>query len=122
MLKDKRNKLEATGRKCTFVGYCENSKAYRIYILGQRKVEISRDVTFDEDTTLGKARDLPPPPPPKEDDWDILDGPSMLESDIDDDPREPMDPLHPPLSDPPTRKRPLWLHDTLQNAERNVPI
>jgi len=32
--KDKRNKLEATGRKCTFVGYCENSKAYRIYILG----------------------------------------------------------------------------------------
>jgi len=47
--KDKRNKLEATGRKGMFVGYCENSKAFRIYIPGQRKVEISRDVTFDED-------------------------------------------------------------------------
>lgn len=31
VLKDKRNKLEATGRNCMFVGYCENSIAFRIY-------------------------------------------------------------------------------------------
>lgn len=68
--KDKRNKLEATSRKGTLVGYCENSKAYRIYILGQRKVEIIRDITIDEDVALGKARDLPPPPPPKEENDD----------------------------------------------------
>lgn len=94
---DKRNKLEAKIRKFTFVGYCENYKAYRIYIPGQRKVEISRDVTFDEDESLEKAGDLPPPPPPKEenDDWDILDGPSMPESDMVVDPMEPMD-----MSDP----------------------
>ena len=67
MPKDKRNKLEATGRKGTFVGYCENSKAY---IPGQGKVEISRDVTFDEDATLGKARDLPSPPLPKKENDD----------------------------------------------------
>lgn len=46
----------------------------------------------------------------------------MLEYNIFDDPMEPMDPLDPPPSDPPNRKRPLWLHDTLQNAKRNVPI
>ena len=53
---------------------------------------------------------------------DILDGPSLPESNIDDDPTEPMDPLDPPPTDPPTRKRPLWLCDTLLNVERNVPI
>ena len=71
--KDKRNKLEATRRKGTFVGYWENSKAFIIYIPGERKVEITRDVPFDEVVSLGKARDLSPPPPPekKNDDMDI---------------------------------------------------
>lgn len=105
--KDKRNKLEATGRKGTF----------RIYISGQRKVEVSRDVTFDEDAALRKARDLPPPLPAKDksDDMDIPEGPSLPESekDIVDDPMEPMDPLDPPLGDPPTRKIPLWIKGTL---------
>ena len=104
------------------MGYCENSKAYRIYIPGQRKVKISRDVRFDEDATIGKVRDLPLPPPPKGDDWDILDSPFVLESDIDDDPMEPMDPLDPPPSDPPTRKRLLWLRDTLHDAKKHVPV
>lgn len=53
-----------------FVGYCENSKAYRIYIPGQKKVEIGRDVTFGEDVALRKARVLLPPPPPKEENDD----------------------------------------------------
>lgn len=114
--KDKGKKLEVIGRKGAFVGYCENSKAFTIYILGQSKVEISRYVTFDEDIALGKARDLPPPPASeKNDDMDILDGPFVLESETDivDDPMEPMNPLDPTQSYPPTRKRPLWLHDTL---------
>jgi transposase InsO family protein len=42
--KEKRSKLEPSGRKDTFVGYNESSKAYRIYIPGQRQIEISRDV------------------------------------------------------------------------------
>ena len=51
---------------------------------------------------------------------DILDGPYVPESerDIVDDPMEPMDSLDPPPCDPPTRKRELWLHDTLQDDER----
>jgi len=37
-----RKKLDATGKKCTFFCYCENTKAYRIYIPSQRKVEINK--------------------------------------------------------------------------------
>lgn len=115
MPKDKRNKLEAIGRKGMFVVYCENYKAYRIYIPSHRKVEISRDVTFDEDATLGKEKYLCPPPPPKaeNDDWDIMDGLSIPEYDMVDDPIEPMDPLDPPPSAPPSTKIPLWLRDNL---------
>jgi len=47
--KEKRNKFEATRRKGMFLGYCENSKSFRIYIPNQRKVEISRHVTYDEE-------------------------------------------------------------------------
>ena len=42
-----------------FVGYNETSKAYRVYVLGQREVEICLDVTYDEDTSLKKVVDLP---------------------------------------------------------------
>jgi hypothetical protein len=38
------------------VGYCEVSKAFRIYIPGHCHIEINRDVTFDEDATLNKSR------------------------------------------------------------------
>lgn len=40
--------------------------------------------------------------------------------DIIDDLMEPTDPLDPPPSDPPSRKRPLWLKDTLQYVEKHV--
>ena len=36
VLKEKRNKLDASGKKGMFVGYSESSKAYRIYVPGQR--------------------------------------------------------------------------------------
>jgi hypothetical protein len=44
--------LDPLGKKGIFVGYCEVSKAFRIYILGYHHIDISRDVTFDEDATL----------------------------------------------------------------------
>jgi hypothetical protein len=46
--KDKRNKLEPSGKKGIFMEYSESSKAYRIYILKQHKIEVSKDVTFNE--------------------------------------------------------------------------
>jgi hypothetical protein len=54
--KEKRNKLDPLGKKGIFVGYCEVSKAFRIYIPSQHHIEISRDVTFDEDEALKKSK------------------------------------------------------------------
>ena len=41
------------------MGYSESSKAYRIYFPGFKNIDISRDVTFDEDTTYNKSRKKP---------------------------------------------------------------
>ena len=55
MPKEKRTKLEPSGKKGTFVGYSESSKAYRIYIPGSRQIEVSRDVTFEEEMVVRKG-------------------------------------------------------------------
>jgi hypothetical protein len=54
--KEKRTKLNPSGKKDTFVGYNESSKAYRIYIPGQRQIEVSRDVTFEEEVAFKRSR------------------------------------------------------------------
>jgi hypothetical protein len=54
--KEKRNKPEPSEKKEIFVGYCEVSKAFIIYIPGYRHIEINRDTTFDEEATLKKSR------------------------------------------------------------------
>jgi hypothetical protein len=56
ILKEKRNKLDPSGKKGIFVGYCEVSKAFRVYIPGHHHIEINRDVTFDEDAAFKKSR------------------------------------------------------------------
>eukprot|EP00253_Pinus_taeda_P030674 PITA_30674 len=66
--KEKRSKLDASGKKGTFVGYNETSKAYGIYVAGQREMELGHDVTFDEDAALRKVRDLPIPRKDEEED------------------------------------------------------
>ena len=59
ILKEKRTKLDPSGKKGIFVGYAESSKAYRIYFPGYKKIEINKDVTFDEDTAYNKSRKRP---------------------------------------------------------------
>jgi hypothetical protein len=54
--KEKRTKLDPSRKKGIFVGYCEVSKAFIIYIPGYHHIEISRDVTFDDDATFKKSR------------------------------------------------------------------
>jgi hypothetical protein len=54
--KKKRNKLDPSRKKGIFMGYCEVSKAFMIYIPGHHHIEISRDVTFDEYAVLKKSR------------------------------------------------------------------
>ena len=57
--KEKRTKLDPSGKKGIFVGYSDSSKAYRIYFPGYKKIDISRDVTFDEDIAYNKSRKRP---------------------------------------------------------------
>ena len=57
--KEKRTKLDPSERKGIFIGYDDTSKAYRIYFPGFKKIDISRGVTFDEDSTYSRSRKLP---------------------------------------------------------------
>ena len=48
--KEQRTMLDPSRKKGVFVGYSEILKDYRIYFLEFKKIDISRDVTFDEDS------------------------------------------------------------------------
>ena len=41
------------------MGYSKSSKDYRIHFPGYKKIDISRDVAFNEDTTYNKSRKRP---------------------------------------------------------------
>jgi transposase InsO family protein len=56
--KEKRTKMAPSSKKGFFVGYSENSKAYKIYVPGQRQIEVSRDVTFHEEAAFKKSIEL----------------------------------------------------------------
>ena len=56
--KEKRSKLDSSGKQRIFVGFSEQSKAYRIYIIGFHQINISRDVTIDEYTTFTKSKNI----------------------------------------------------------------
>ena len=116
---DRVNDSTRDSKKGIFVSYSENSKAYRIYVPSQRDVEVSCDVTFDEDIALVKARDLLIP---RKDDNDVVE---KQDEPPTDEPMPnvegPMDHIDPPPGDPSTsRKRPLWLKDTREDVERHI--
>ena len=45
---EKRIKLDERAELGIFIGYCSVVKAYRVYNLKTKKIQISRDVRFDE--------------------------------------------------------------------------
>ena len=67
--------MDPSGRKGVFVGYSESAKAYRIYIPGQRKIELSRDVTF-EDIAYRRSRHLESDSDEQEAPQEVLASPS----------------------------------------------
>jgi hypothetical protein len=54
--KEKRSKLDPSGKKGIFVGYSETLNSYRVYIPSHQQIEISKDVTFDEDEDFNRSR------------------------------------------------------------------
>ncbi|KAL0741957.1 hypothetical protein Bca4012_083470 [Brassica carinata] len=45
---EKRRKWDEKSKKAIFVGYSSQTKGYRVYMLERKKIEISRDVIFEE--------------------------------------------------------------------------
>ena len=74
--------------------YSESSKAYRIYFLGFKKIDISRDVTFDEDSAYNKSRKRPAEEPVETEVPTIHDT-TMNEAILEED-REIEEPVDPP--------------------------
>jgi hypothetical protein len=59
-----RRKLDQKSIKCTFVGYCDTTKAYRLWDATSRRIKISHDLLFNEtiqsthpDLTISPERD-----------------------------------------------------------------
>ena len=117
--KEKRSKMEPSGRKGIFVGYTESSKAYRVYIPSFRKIETSRDVTFDEDITFSRLR------PNHEE--EVLDedpeAPRATVKDAEEDDPKDHDMTEPQRSEYPPKevshkRRLAWAHGIIQDAEK----
>ena len=49
LIAGERHKLAGKSQKHVFIGYCTQSKAYRLYEPISKKINISRNVVFDED-------------------------------------------------------------------------
>jgi hypothetical protein len=99
------------------VGYSDSSKAYRIYILEQHKIEVSRYITFNEKMAFKKSIEETI----EEEEIEELNKESIEnENDEKELLDHPMDPCENTDSDivPKTKKRPAWLEATLQYAER----
>ena len=55
---EKRTKMEPSVKKGNFVNYSETSKIFRIYVPSERHVEVSRDVTFHEEASFKRSKEL----------------------------------------------------------------
>jgi hypothetical protein len=48
VLDEMRSKLDSKAEKCIFIGYALEQKGYRCYNPSIRKLQVNRDVVFDE--------------------------------------------------------------------------
>ena len=127
--KEKILKMEPSRKKGALVGYSETSNCFRIHLLGQRYIEISPDVTFDEATFQTSREshidvDSEVQEAPRDADVSI---PNNHPSDVQRE--EPVDPIDSVETVEPidrmrdvvvAKRRPTWLRDTLQEVEKHA--
>ena len=113
--KEKRTKLDPLGKKGIFVGYSESSKAYIIYFPGFKKIDISREITFDEDAAYNKSRKRPAKEP-VEIEVPRIHGTTMNEAipEEDQETEEPKEPVDPPQEKNPHKRKPAWVREAIQ--------
>ena len=92
------------------MGYCESSKDYKIYFPGFKKIDISKEVTVDEDTAYNKSRKRPAKEP-KEEEAPIIHDTTMNEETREEDRefQEPQRPVDPPMEKNPHKRKPTWV-------------
>ena len=101
------------------MGYSKSSKAYRIYFPGFKKIDISRDVTFDEESSYKKSRkrhakDLEETEAPRIHDTTMNEEIQEEDREIE----EPQEPVDPPQDKNPHKRKPTWVREVIQGVER----
>ena len=115
--KEKRNKLDPSRRKGIFVGYNDTSKSYRIYFLGFKKIDINRDVTFDEDLSYIKSINKP---------TEEAEAPRIHDTIMNEETQEeyrefeePQRPVDPPQEKNPHKRKPLG-YEILSKVQKDM--
>ena len=101
------------------MGYSESSKAYRIYFPIFKKIDIRRDVTFDEDSTYNKSRkrtveDSEETKVPRIQDTTM----NNANKDEDQEIEEPQELVDSPQENNPHKRKLAWVREAIQAAER----
>ena len=120
--KEKRAKLEPSGKKGIFVGCGDCSKAYLIYIPGQRHIEVNRDVIFHEEVVFRKTLELSPEDvvaPLEFPDSEIQREEEEFDDPIPGVPENIESPLEELLEVPPSKRRHAWYREMVQEAEKH---
>ena len=111
VLKEKRAKLELSGKKGIFVGYSDSSKAYRIYGHGNRYIEFSIDEIFHEEAVFCQTQERSKEdegPTSKIPDSEVQREEEEFENQIPDVPKELESPPEELLEVPLSKRRPAW--------------
>ena len=100
------------------MGYSESSKAYKIYFPGFKKIDISRDVTFDEDLAYNKSRKRHVEEPEEIEVPKIHD--TTMNEEIQEEDRELEEHEETPQEKNSHKRKPAWVREAIQGVERHV--
>lgn len=126
--KEKRTKMEPFSKKGIFMGYSETSKAYRIYIPGQRNIEVSKDVTFHEEAAFKRSKDIQINVEMEEGEIPSDRTPDLGPSSLDTQRASSVeqfgsigqeDQIERSLKEPQVKRKPTWCKEILQEVEKH---